>query len=184
MDILLAMALSAAREALNAKSRNPTKRFSALPPILALQWFLALGCIAPFTSSAAFAETSWLALTMAPNGDWGTGVASHSYLAIAQAVRHCQDSSKRPGTATGCGGIVRTRQNGWGIAVACKDTWFVTVGESRRAAELALREWQTRNAIEDAFVIAACQRVAVRPDGSKVDDNDTLGFSIATVHAE
>jgi hypothetical protein len=154
-----------------------------LPMVSTLQLFRLAACVFLLTSTTALAETPWLALTMAPSGDWGAGVSKDSYVAIANAIRDCRQKSKRPAVLTGCGGVVRMRRNGWGIAVACQQTWFVTVGESLQAAELELREWQWRHMADGPFVFAECRRVVVQPNGSALEDGGVLGFATAAAHA-
>jgi len=148
-----------------------------------LQGFLLAAGVFLLTSTTALAETRWLALTMAPNGDWGAGVSKDSYVAIANAIRDCRQKSTKPAALTGCGGMIRLRRNGWGIAAACQQTWFVTVGESLQAAELELREWQWRHIAEGPLVFAECRRVVVQPNGTALEDGSVLGFATAAAHA-
>jgi hypothetical protein len=152
--------------------------------VSAFQWFLLAAGMFLLTPTTAFAETRWLALTMAPSGDWGAGVSKDGYVAIANAIRDCRQKSKKPAALAGCGRMIRMRRNGWGIAVACHQTWFVTVGESLQAAELELREWQWRNMTEGPLVFAECSRVVVLPNGSALEDGSILGFATAAAHAD
>jgi len=124
-------------------------------------------CAALLYPNVSAAE-QWLALTLAPDGAWGAGASDHSHVAMTAAIAQCNGRSSRArGSITGCGALLRTARNGWGIAEICGQHWHVSVERTLAEAEFELRAWKLSLRYEYGYALPECRRLAtVGPDGN------------------
>jgi hypothetical protein len=127
---------------------------------------IILVCTALLYSHGASAE-QWLALTVAPDGTWGAAAAGSVNNAMVRAIAQCKDRSPaRQDSMTGCGALLRTAQNGWGVAEICGTHRHVSVERTLADAEFYLRAWKLSMQYEYGVKLAECRRVVtVGPDG-------------------
>src|SRR5262245_10896897 len=114
------------------------------------------------------ADADWVALTMAPDGAWGAAASPRIDLAMIGAIQRCKERSSRRKEPTGCGSIVRVRQDGWGVAATCNGHWNVFVYSLLQEAELAMEGWQRRISLEYEVDLSNCREVTVGPDGAQI----------------
>jgi hypothetical protein len=106
------------------------------------------------------------ALTMAPDGAWGTATDPRVNRAIDLAISNCRSMSKAP---LGCGGYLTTVRGGWSLGIRCGRETIITadrvLAEAERRARL--REAHLRQLY--AAKIPPCVRVVtVDPNGNAV----------------
>jgi hypothetical protein len=131
---------------------------------------IMLVCTALLHPNMSAAE-QWLALTIAPDGAWGAAASGNVNTAMTTAIAQCKDRSSRPrDVLTGCGALLRTARNGWGIAEICGRHWTVSVEPTLAEAEFHLRTWKLSMKYEYGVILPQCHRViTVGPDGNEYD---------------
>ena len=128
---------------------------------------------------ADFVGKEWMldysALTMAPDGAWGTATDPYLNSAIGGAIANCKAMSA---AKLGCGAYLATVRAGWSLGLRCGDTHVIVVAEPDLAeAERIAR--QRENELRSHYKpdLPPCRRVVtVDPDGRiKTPKSDGLG---------
>ena len=118
-------------------------------------------------SHAAAAQTwgaDWIALTVAPDGVWGSAIDSSRSAAIATAIGACQrNSGERTGT---CGATTVTVRAASSLAFACGDTTILATGASYAEARMTAINQEIELKQIERVELAPCRLlIAIDPDG-------------------
>jgi hypothetical protein len=133
-----------------------------------LRWFGSILVCAALLYPGLSSAEQWLALTLAPDGAWGAAATDSVSSAMAKAIAQCKERSPRPrDSMTGCGALLRTARDGWGIAEICGAYRHVSVERTLADAEFYLRGWKLSMKYEHGVTLPQCRRVVtVGPDGN------------------
>jgi len=116
-------------------------------------------------------DNDWMldytALTLAPDGRWGTATEPYIYQAIAGAIANCTKSGK-----PGCGAYLSTIRAGWSLGLRCGDHIIVVAERTLADAERIARRRESQMRIGPA---SPCIRVVtVDPSGRVRPRTDSL----------
>src|SRR5512145_3459232 len=81
-------------------------------------------------------QDDWTAVTIAPDGSWGSATEPSVGQALAKAIGNCKAMS---GTKIGCGAQFKAIQAGWIVASRCGDRNIVAAERRLTDAERATR---------------------------------------------
>jgi hypothetical protein len=106
------------------------------------------------------------ALTMAPDGAWGTATDPRVNRAIFLAIENCRGMS---GAKLGCGAYMTTVRGGWSLGIRCgRENILVADRDQTEAEERARRREAELRKLYVPDMPACARRVTVDPNGAIV----------------
>jgi hypothetical protein len=147
-----------------------------------LMVLLPLGALAGAVQGAhgETEDDAWMrdytALTMAPDGAWGTATARYPNEAIAGAIARCRAMST---SKSGCGAYLAMVRAGWSFALRCGEHVILVAERARDDAERIATRREDELRANYAPGMPSCRRiVTVGPDG-RVIEPKTDGVSVS-----